>query len=323
MKNYSRLIVYPIAIIGVLLMLTYGCKKKPVPILNTAEVAFITQNTATCGGTITSDAGLMVTSRGICWSTDSIPSKKDSFTIDGKGAGSFVSIITGLKPNTTYYARAYATNSAGTGYGSTMSFTTNQLLTDFDGNIYHSITIGTQVWMVENLKVTHYRNGELIPNVTNNKEWSKLKTGAYCDYENSPEKGKTYGKLYNWYTIVDPRNICLTGWHIPTDAEWETLSTYLGGRGVTGGKLKEMGTTHWKGNNKDAKNDSGFTALPGGNRGINGKYYQISDGSNFWSTTEHTSSTAWTWYIHYNHNNVLRAHFYKICGFSVRCIKDK
>ncbi len=137
-------------------------------------------------------------------------------------------------------------------------------MTDQDGNTYKTITIGTQTWMAENLKTTKYRNGDPIPNVTDISEWYHLTTGAYCDYINTPGSDVTYGKLYNWHTVADSRNIAPTGWHVPSDAEWAILIEYLGGSDVAGGKLKETGTTHWYNPTTEATNESGFTGLPGG-----------------------------------------------------------
>jgi uncharacterized protein (TIGR02145 family) len=141
-------------------------------------------------------------------------------------------------------------------------------LTDQDGNIYRTITIGTQTWMAENLRTTKYRDGTAIPNVTDNTAWSNLSTGAYCNYNNteSADTIATYGRLYNWYAATDSRDIAPSGWHVPTDDEWTTLTTYLGGDSVAGGKMKETGTTHWVTPNGGATNESGFTALPSGVR---------------------------------------------------------
>lgn len=152
---------------------------------------------------------------------------------------------------------------------------------DIDGNVYQIVTIGTQVWMAENLKVTHYRNGDVIPNVTDGPTWAGLTTGAYCEYDNNVASVATYGRLYNWYAAVDTRNIAPDGWHVPSDEEWKQLETYLGMsqaeadaiglRGSDeGGMLKETGTSHWDSPNTGATNESGFTALPGGHRRYGG-----------------------------------------------------
>ena len=297
-----------------------------VPEVGTHNVSEITDTTAQCGGTISSDGGATVTARGVCWSTEQNPTVADDTTNDGTGAGSFTSYVTGLTASTTYYLRAYATNSAGLGYGSTMSFTTEEGLqlgtvTDIDGNVYQTIIIGTQEWMMENLKVTHYRNGEAIPTGHSNSEWSNLSTGAYCAYDNNESNADTYGYLYNWYAVDDSRNIAPEGWHVPTDDEWQILVDYLGGSSVAGGKMKETGTEHWNSPNTGATNESGFTALPGGYRGLNGSYYGMGFGC-FWSSTEGSSYHAWSRRLSYGNSEVYRNYDGKHAGFSVRCLRD-
>ena len=335
MKKKRNILIYPFIFMGLLSMLTNSCQKDSnnhsssgqVPVLTTNTLSNITQTTASCGGNITSDGGATVTVRGVCWSTNQTPTIADIKTSDGTGAGSFTSNITGLTASTTYYVRAYATNSAGTGYGSAMPFTTHGItpstVTDIDGNIYHTITIGTQVWMVENLKTTKYRDGTSIPNVSNNTAWSNLTTGAYSDYNNTQSISATYGRLYNWYAATDAHNIAPAGWHIPSDAEWTTLTTYLGGEYVAGGKLKETDTTHWESPNYGATNESGFTALPGGVRYNSGGFNWLYEHGYWWTSTEINSSLAWFWRLDYSGSNDERMNFYnKNAGLSVRCIMD-
>lgn len=150
-------------------------------------------------------------------------------------------------------------------------------VTDYDGNVYQTVLIGDQCWMMENLKVTHYRNGDPIPHVTDGVTWGNLTSGAYCNYNNDEGNVATYGRLYNWYAVDDSRNIAPAGWHVPSDAEWQTLVDYLGGDAVAGGKMKEAGTTHWASPNTGATNESGFTALPGG--GPRPRWYLLHYGS--------------------------------------------
>lgn len=195
-------------------------------------------------------------------------------------------------------------------------------VTDIDGNVYQTVTIGTQVWMAENLKVTHYRNGDAIPNVTDNGTWSGLTTGAYCAYNNDENNVATYGRLYNWYAVADSRNIAPAGWHVPTDEEWQTLVDYLGGSSVAGGKLKETGTAHWNSPNEGATNESGFTALPGGYRYDSGLFVNMGDYAYFWSSTEYSSYFAWYRYLSFSHSQVGRTNLIKRLGFSVRCVRD-
>ena len=302
-----------------------------LPVLTTAEVSEITASTAQCGGTITSDGGATVTARGVCWSTNPAPTVADNKTDDGAGVGGFTSSITGLTAGGAYYVRAYATNSVGTGYGNERLFSTG--LTDIDGNVYQTIAIGTQVWMAENLKVTHYRNGDAIPNVTDSATWTGLTTGAYCEYNNDADNVATYGRLYNWYAVNDSRNIAPAGWHIPTDAEWKQLEMYLGmsqaeadatgWRGTDeGGKLKEVGTTHWISPNIGATNASGFSGLPGGYRHYLGYYNYMGYAGLFWSSTQFDSSRPWYRTLYSDYSEIYRTFNYNEYGFSVRCIKD-
>ena len=135
-------------------------------------------------------------------------------------------------------------------------------MTDQQGNVYKTIVIGTQEWMAENLKTTVYRNGNAIDNIIDNTQWIGLTTGAWASYNNDSQYDCPYGKLYNWFAVADPRHVCPTGWHEPTDAEWTTLTDYLGGEEVAGGKMKSAGTQYWIGPNTDATNESGFSGLP-------------------------------------------------------------
>ena len=199
------------------------------------------------------------------------------------------------------------------------------IVKDIDGNFYHTVTIGTQVWMVENLKTTKYRNGDPIPNVTNNSQWTKLTTCAYCNYENKIVNGKDYGHLYNWYAINDSRHIAPKGWHVPSDAEWTTLTNYLGGENVAGGKLKETGITHWKRPNSLATNESGFTGLPGGYRSSSdGSFCEFEINGSWWRSSDNNTYNAWYRGLQYDDGQVYKSYLglYKCSGFSIRCIRD-
>jgi uncharacterized protein (TIGR02145 family) len=193
-------------------------------------------------------------------------------------------------------------------------------ITDIDGNVYHTITIGTQTWMAENLKVTKYRNGDTIPNVTNGTQWYNLTTGAYCDYENTDSNSTIYGKLYNWYAVADSRNIAPTGWHVASDEEWTTLTTLLGGEDVAGGKLKEKGTAHWLSPNYGATNETGFSSLPGGPYN-GGSFFSLGSNGYWWSSTVN-SSNAWYRSVNYSFGEVNRNNYSQSIGFSVRCVRD-
>ncbi|NIP42879.1 MAG: hypothetical protein GWO10_23035 [candidate division Zixibacteria bacterium] len=193
--------------------------------------------------------------------------------------------------------------------------------------------IGDQCWMAQNLKVTHYRNLDPIPNVIDNGEWETLTTGAYCNYDNDEAYVATYGRLYNWYAVNDSRNISPVGWHVPSDAEWKELEMYLGMsqaesdatglRGTDeGGKLKEAGTIHWYAPNTGATNESGFFALPGGYRASYGDFLHMGYIAPFWSSAESSSSLAWYRSLYNNNSQVSRSSNDKEIGFSIRCVKD-
>jgi len=195
-------------------------------------------------------------------------------------------------------------------------------VTDIDGNVYKTVTIGTQVWMLENLKVTKLNDGTAIPLVTDKTSWLNLTTPGFCWYNNYEATNKdTYGALYNWYT-VNTGKLCPTGWHVPTDAEWTTLTSYLGGESVAGGKLKEAGTTHWKSPNTGATNESGFTGLPGGMRNVPGFFYNIKDSGIWWSSTEYDATDGLLSRADYNYGGFYKHNLVKTCGFSIRCVKD-
>src|SRR5665647_580125 len=305
-----------------------------LPVISTNMMSSITETTAIGGGSITSDGGEVITARGVCLSITQNPTTSNTKINNGSGVGSFNSNIAGLAANSTYYLRAYATNRIGTVYGSEISFSTlhgsGNMVTDFDGNVYHTVTIGTQVWMVENLKTTTYRNGDPIQNVTGNTAWSALRTGAYCWYNNDATyKNTNYGALYNWYTVSDSRNMAPWGWHTPTDAEWTNLTTFLG-ESVAGLKLRETGTAHWFDTNTYATNSSGFTAIPGGQRdgfGLfdSGPFNGLGTMDFWWSSTAYNATDAWARYVSYYSSSVGRDNgnnFNKVRGYSVRCVKD-
>jgi uncharacterized protein (TIGR02145 family) len=193
---------------------------------------------------------------------------------------------------------------------------------DIDGNSYKTVKIGNQIWMAENLKVTHYQNGDPIPNITNGDEWTETQQGTYCNYDNDENNVETYGRLYNWFSVNDKRGLAPKGWHIPTAEEWQTLIVYLGGRMIAGGKLKEEGTALWISPNGGATNESGFTALPGGYRDYDGYYDAMGGNGCFWSSTESSNSSAWYRVLDCSDSEVSRYGDNKGNGFSVRCIRD-
>jgi uncharacterized protein (TIGR02145 family) len=199
--------------------------------------------------------------------------------------------------------------------------------TDLDGNTYQTVQIGTQCWLVENLRVEHYRDGSAIPTNLNNLAWSNAETGAFAVYDNSATIKSTFGLLYNWYAVADPRGLCPAGWHVPTDAEWTQLTEQLGGAFEAGGKMKSTGTLAegtglWREPNADASNSSGFSGLPGGNRNINGNYNRLTQYGRFWSLSEFDSANAIVRRLLFNFGNISTFQNEKQNGYSVRCIMD-
>lgn len=198
----------------------------------------------------------------------------------------------------------------------------NTVLTDIDGNVYSSmINIGTQVWMAENLRTTRYSNGDTIE--TTSKDLSDESTPEYQWAYNGDESNvEAYGRLYTWYAVTDSRNVCPTGWHVPTDGDWTTLTTFLGGEDTAGDKLKETGSTHWLLPSQKETNESNFTALPGGCRNADGVFTFLGYKGFWWSSTEQSGSLGYSRVLSGIFRFVGRDGTDKKYGFSVRCVKD-
>ncbi|HDZ42090.1 MAG TPA: hypothetical protein ENH59_10505 [Bacteroidetes bacterium] len=289
--------------------------------LTTTGASAITSFTAASGGNVSDDGGGTVTARGVCWSTTAEPTISDNTLSSGTGTGSFICELDGLDASTTYYVRAYATNSTGTAYGSQVSFTTTESLSDIDGNVYATVQIGSQVWMAENLRTTTYNNGTSIAVITDNEQWSNLTGPACCFYNNNePAFGDTYGALYNWYTI-EADNLCPEGWHVPTADDWSVLIDYIGGN-AEGGKLKETGTIHWRSPNIGATNETGFTFRPSGFRLPGGTYVNIETYGHSWISSEYDAENASFRYTAYDDDYLYWWYADMNCGKPTRCIKD-
>jgi len=293
-----------------------------LPTVTTTVISEITATTATGGGEVTNDGNASVTERGVCWSTTATPTISDNKTSDGTGTGSFTSSLTGLTAITTYYVRAYATNSEGTAYGEQTTFTTTNTgsFTDTrDGKVYKTVAIGNQTWMAENLNYE-----------TANSYW----------YNNSSDSGDIYGRLYTWDAAMagasssnsNPsgvQGVCPSGWHLPSDNEWKQLEMFLGMsqseadtygfRGTDEGK-KMKSTSGWR-DNRNGTNSSGFNALPGGLRTTYRSQLLSQDGL-WWSSSEYSSSASLTRTLFYANDNVNRFQYNKPDCFSVRCLKD-
>lgn len=188
-----------------------------------------------------------------------------------------------------------------------------------------TIKIGEQEWVTRNLNVTTFRNGDSIPEAQTPDAWETAGNKgqpAWCYYENNPIYEEKYGKLYNWYAVNDSRGIAPEGWKVPSNIEWQKLIKYLGSENVAGGKMKESGISHWKTPNKDATNESGFTALAGGLRYSDGEYNDLNDDAYFWSSTHYNEDSAWYFVLGYYFPNIYSNYYDKRHGFSVRCIRE-
>jgi uncharacterized protein (TIGR02145 family) len=320
-----------------------GC----LPRVTTRAASAITSDSAGTGGNVTSDGGAAVTARGVVYGTSANPTTSGPSTSDGGGTGVFTSQLSGLTGSTQYYVRAYATNAVGTAYGAELTFTTTGLapsftcgtssVTDVDGNSYNTVQIGAQCWTQSNLKVSKYRNGDNIPGLSNT-AWQNTTAGAYAIYNNDPVNDGLYGKLYNHYAVMDTRGLCPTGWHVPTDGEWNVMVKYLDPNadtvcsnvnctqsGIAGGALKSTTTQPapggWYSPNMGATNSSGFTAGPGGVRNEFGTFSNVGV-NGFWWSSSLSGTLAWTRTLYFNPGVITRNHYDRPFGFSVRCLKD-
>jgi uncharacterized protein (TIGR02145 family) len=311
--------------------------------LSTLAVSNVTLASAVSGGQITDNGGEDVTAVGLCWGTTSNPTTSNSKTVES-GSPDFISYMSGLQPSTDYYVRAYATNSAGTAYGNEVSFTTSVIseiifnpdltygtVSDADGNIYRTIMIGTQLWMAENLKTTKYSDGTSLPEVADNTAWGNLITGGYSWYNNDVSTFKViYGALYNWYAVTDNRNLCPSGWHVPSSEDWNILASFIG---LTNSdrKIKETGITHWIYAYAGGTNESGFTALPAGQRdpSLSFQFVNIGYQGAWWSTTSGDNAGVFAdFYASGSIDDIVYPALAegletrRISGMSVRCVKD-
>lgn len=209
-------------------------------------------------------------------------------------------------------------------------------VTDQNGNVYATLVIGTQEWMVENLRTITYANGDSIPNVTVNSQWAELTSGAWAHYQNNSANENPYGRLYNWYAATDPRNVCPMNWHVPTDAEWQTMEAaigmpadelndagYRGAAENMGGKMKSSGTQYWSTPNIGATNESGFSGLPGGfRRDSDGAFQNRVFSGSSWSASETGAENAWGRRLGSDNAGIERGNYAKSNGFCVRCVRD-
>jgi uncharacterized protein (TIGR02145 family) len=293
------------------------------PVLTTKAISSITGSGAVSGGYIKTNGGSAITAKGIVWSLATNPTiALTTKTNDGSGSVDYKSSIVGLYPSRKYYVKSYATNGIGTAYGNEINFIAD----------YNQILIGTQVWSDSNLNASTYRNGDVIPQVTDQTTWNNLTTGAWCYYFNDTGAEIYYGKLYNWYAVNDSRGLAPIGWHIPSATEFNTLSTYLGGDTVSGGKMKSQvinpdpalfsGYGMWTLPNTGATNSSRFNAYPGGRRSTT-NFADESYQCYFWTSTPTTPSTSTSKSLSFGNNDLSQSILTdNRTGFSVRLIKD-
>ena len=336
-----------------------SCKKTidldQLAVVKVNLISNVSKVSASCTCEAQSDNFLTITERGLCWAENKIPDLESNKIVSGNGLGDFVVKLNNLIPGKTYYVRAFATNTNGTAYSNVLQITTlsdantptnifNSKLTygkvtDIDGNSYKTIVIGKQTWMAENLRVTKYRNGDVIPNVTVNTTWHTLLNGGQCTYNNNIEINsiKKFGRLYNYYAVVDSRKIAPTGWHIPTDEEWAQLVDYLKANltsNDTPAKSLASGTDWAESlvegtlgycdpvSNSLLNNSSGFSALPAGIRFYFGSSNYVTTYSAWWSSSQFDNTNAFFRSLNYDAAEIGRNYYEKVFGLSVRCVKD-
>jgi len=312
-----------------------------LPLVLTTLVNTQSSSEAIGGGIITNEGGDVVTARGVCWSKDPLPDLDDNHTLDGSGTGDFSSSLSDLTPLTGYYVRAYGTNSFGTGYGPEVEFRTGERepdpVEDIDGNIYRTVRIGLQVWMAENLRVTHYADGSPIPLVTDPWEWRSLRNNdtdrAYCWYNNdSLSYAQVYGALYTYAAAVngapfngtnDVQGVCPDGWHVPTHHEYGELldSVSILHPGSEGLALKSISGWFDNGNGTD---NYAYTGRPGGLRHYDHGEFLYEGMYGLWWNSDYMFSEIAHYYdlLHWQPRGAVGSATRKSYGHSVRCVRD-
>ena len=300
-----------------------------IPSVSTAEPQEITGATVLAGGNILADGGKPVLEAGICFDILPDPDISDSLRLaSGISSGPFTLKIIDLNSTTTYYYRAFARNAAGIAYGETKQFETKVLytpgdsITDQQGIKYPTIEILGKRWMAENLRSSVYRDGTQITNAKTATEWANQSGGAWCNYDNQAANDKIYGKLYNWLAVKGTKELCPAGWKVPSDADWDNLISYLGDVNKAGLKMRTTGTSLWNAPNQGATNSSGFSGVPGGNRGDFGAFGFKGSAAFFWTSTEFNSMYSRFRSLNGDLSTVTDGYDRKKIGMSVRCIEE-
>jgi uncharacterized protein (TIGR02145 family) len=341
---------YNFALVILVYCLLTSCEKeKPKPSDVSTQITIATgtpvdikYRSAKVCGTLGETFNLTVQDYGHCWDTVQNPdiTKNKTYFGSQKGAKSFTSQLQNLIIGKRYFVKAYYTINDATVYSQEDSLIT-LFVKDGDGNVYTTITIGTQTWLKENLKTTTYNDGTPIPLVSKSTTWSNLSTPAFCWYNNDEASFKSgYGALYNWYAISittnGGKNICPSGFHVPSDVEWTVLTDYLTsngfGYGGNGADIAKALSATWgwnasstlgtPGNDPGSNNSSGFTAVPGGYRNINGTFSNFGFYGHWWSSTETSDGYACYRILGFSGYNIGSNYKYMNYGSSILCLED-
>jgi len=356
LKSISRLELHALSV-RCLQNATVSSVNAVLPYLTTAPITGITQISAVGGGRILSDGGAPISQRGVCWSTARNPTTLHSTSAAGGGTGAFNATLSGLNAGTWYYVRAYATNAAGTGYGAERMFHTppptstftcgTDSVQDLSGFRYATVLLGTQCWTKSHLRTFRYTNGDSVLLITDSVQWKNTTSGAWSAYQNDLQYEQTYGKLYNWYAIADPRKLCPLGWHVPTNTELTALINFAVSRGYSntssnvngagsalkscrqvssplGGACNTSDHPRWNSHTTHRGTDAlGLSILPAGARsGDDGQFSSLSGYCLLLSSTLTTTDLVQGQYFRNSTGNIAPASGTKPWGGSVRCIKD-
>jgi uncharacterized protein (TIGR02145 family) len=304
-----------------------SCKKDngSLSTVNTLPVIYLSSTAATLGISVESDGGSHITECGIYIATSQNPEKSGQRFQIGSDTGTFIGQLTGLLPEVQYFVKSYSQNEKGESLGNQVDFTTPGTVNDIDNNTYETVKIVDQIWLASNLKATSYRNGDPIETTAPaNADITGESAPKYqWAYEGDEINAHTYGRVYTGHAVTDARGICPTGWHVPSDTEWATLTNALGGEEVAGGLMKEVGIIHWDSPNTKATDISLFAALPGGGREEAGSFSNTALGQFgwFWTST-FENITQLSWILRYDDGTANRMYTSRGAGFSVRCVKD-